>query len=224
MARSWHRAAVGLVLCGLGCDLELLEPTRSCRELAERGAYPSDVYTLRPASGEVRLRCEMDLDGGGWTLVARSVAGGSEGDFGWTSRRGSIDDPSQPYSAGASALLPDAREIVVAAQSEEGTAEAPIFAAGLPADFFNACADSGCELGEPRVLSPDASCESDLYPGMIGNAGYASRSESFVFRDLFDDNDVDLTWGLYPDGYHLNFPDCPTSGNLDGRQGLLFIR
>ena len=60
-------------------------PAASCREVAE-GAPTGTYWLTNPAGGAFEGWCDMEPDGGGWTLVA-TLHNGDEGDTSWTDGR-----------------------------------------------------------------------------------------------------------------------------------------
>jgi hypothetical protein len=58
--------------------------------------------------------------------------------------------------------------------------------------------------------------------------GYTQRSDLFFFRDN-DQFDEQFRYGLFPDRWDANdtegtVDDCHRGGNLDNRQGMIFVR
>lgn len=66
---------------GTGVELRKALTNGSCLRLKESGLSSGNgVYTINPrGTGTIQAYCEMEEEGGGWTLVARSVSGGVGG-------------------------------------------------------------------------------------------------------------------------------------------------
>lgn len=88
------------------CDgTTIVSVPRSCNELLSRNpSYRNQngIYQITPsgnaADSSISVYCDMTVDGGGWTMIARSVQGGSSTNFGWKYGTGSPMDNSSPYS------------------------------------------------------------------------------------------------------------------------------
>jgi hypothetical protein len=87
-------------LCGDGLDANCdgTDDCRTCEEYLQADpAAATGVYTLRPERRNHDVYCDMDADGGGWTLVgAASGVGVSLDNYGVTSSAG-LDDPGGAF-------------------------------------------------------------------------------------------------------------------------------
>lgn len=84
-------------------DILDIIPNRTCNRIMWLwNARWNGEYTILPDGlNPVRVYCNMEIDGGGWTLIARSVPWAAVGDFGWNYATWSIADDSLPFSYGS---------------------------------------------------------------------------------------------------------------------------
>jgi len=84
-------------------DLYDIIPNKSCKRILWMGKSRwNGEYTILPDGiSTQRVYCDMEIDGWGWTLIARSVDGATGWNFGWNYSTWSIADDSQPFSFGS---------------------------------------------------------------------------------------------------------------------------
>lgn len=90
-------------------DLKASVRPRDCGDLYEAGQTTSGVFTIFPTNGSLgqAVRCDMDTEGGGWTVIQK------RGQFGnavyyfyrnWTEYANGFGDPIKEYWIGNNAL------------------------------------------------------------------------------------------------------------------------
>lgn len=185
-------------------------PATSCVELRDRGDTGRGLRTIELAGQELEVFCDQDLAGGGWMLVGRSVAGAT-GDFGWNTARGSVENDAEPYSMGRTDIT--VNELLIGDRGDSKTWGDRIYRVDLPDDFLNSCVASSCQT---TVSTVTGACDN---PTMFNFAGHVQRTDSFWMRDVAEE----VVYGLLPDGWSVFYEDC-TGGELEARQGMLFVR
>lgn len=83
---------------------------RHCNDLLHAGQRPSGLYTIFPLVTEVDgqiVHCDMDTDGGGWTVIQRRGQFGNNAYYfyrNWTEYATGFGDPNKEYWIGNRAL------------------------------------------------------------------------------------------------------------------------
>ncbi len=188
----------------------------SCADVKTK-SLPTGNYDIDINGQKTKVHCNSDIDGGGWTLVGRSVADGS-GAFGWGQKAGSVADDSIPYSLGANAL--SFTETLIMNYSSGKVPGDRQYIVSLPDDFLTAYATTSFAT---TVRSPTNSCQNAIngeVDFIFARAGKTSR-DHFWFRNV--DLSQDFLKGLGPAGWDLFFTDC-SGGELHTKQGLIFVR
>jgi hypothetical protein len=193
---------------------------RSCVEILELDpSVPTGVHEiLNELDGTViDVYCEMDLDGGGWTLVART-APGAEGPFGWGVERGMLGDEAEPYSLGALDLGLQFTEILVTQRSGFAMPVENAYRIEVPSGFLEDYRDAAYNsVGATTVLGD---CAPSFGPDILRWLGYTEDEEKYFIRDFSGNH----PYGLWPNGLRLFYDNCDQGGNLNDEQGALFVR
>lgn len=192
----------------------------SCAEILELdpSAATGRHEIVRARDGEVfEVYCEMDLDDGGWTLVARSEEGDQE-PFGWGQPHGSLDEEGVPYSLDVAELGLSFGEILVATRTGFATPVANTYVLEVPPDFVEAYTDQAYE--HPGARTVLGVCQPTPQQTLLRWVGHTNNVASYFFRDL----EMDDAWGLHSDGFHMVYDDCSRGAELNGEQGALFVR
>ena len=178
---------------------------------ASSGAYAFKTYSAW---------CDMGTEGGGWTLVGRSVAFATI-PFGWKSVRGSVTDDSQPYVLDLATAGLAYTEGLIGSYSV-GKTWSTVYRFGFPSNFPTGFDTKAGGVKSPAFVASNHGCTT--YPAMLTNVGWVNHTELFFFRDNGSDAYV---FGLLPAGFYLNDPantNCTYSGKINGEQGMLMVR
>lgn len=85
-------------ITGTGSSIMAANPKASCKRIKQTGsAWDNGTYTISPEGVDFQVYCDMEIEGGGWTLVARSFTGATW-TFNLTSSRGSVLNDTAPYT------------------------------------------------------------------------------------------------------------------------------
>lgn len=203
-------------------DPEPAPDLHSCADiLAANPQSPSGPYPIADQFGAtLRVHCDMDLDGGGWTLVGRSVDGNVEqGNFGWSQRRGDVTELDAPYSLGAFEAGIEFEELLVGEWSTGYQWGEHVYRVEVGPGFLQ---NTDTAVGTV-VTTVAGDCEPDGGPGMLRFAGHTSDTSRFWFRDT----DNYEGFGLAADDFNLYWSlinRCSMAGNLSGDPGMIFVR
>lgn len=190
----------------------------SCKSLLAMGNILSGVYTADPDGAgplaSYQVYCDMDFDGGGWTLAARSVNIVTPVPFGWMSSTGSVNDDTQPYSLGIIPTAVDVNEMLFGDYSTGKTWGLYVYKKGVPLDFFTTYLNASINTGSPTPLRGGITNF-----GMAAFVGYTYHTDVYYFRDIFEDTGYGLTMNGWSTAYATDY-----GGQLLGTQGLLMFR
>jgi hypothetical protein len=194
----------------------------NCRELHENDpAAPDGIYPFYPA-GDPDLEpfdayCDMTTDGGGWTLVGRSVEGKWDIEFGWNSTTGAPDNSDLPYSLGAADAELEVSEILLGSRMEGMTWGPDVYKMHAP-DLYVFLYRQVPYMGMVETVVGD--CAPDNGPTHLQYHGWTDDTALFRFMQY----EFDSTTGLRPAGFATAQDDCAGGGNLNGLQGMVMAR
>jgi hypothetical protein len=191
----------------------------SCKSLLAMGNFLSGVYSIDLDSAgplaSFNVYCDMVTDGGGWTLVGRSVAGApASTSFGWTSSLGSVTDDSQPYSLGVDALRLPFTEVLMGEYSSAKTWGTYVYKRPAPTNFISAYSTTSTDYIGPTPISGG-----NFNFVMGARIGFTNLGEKFYFRD----HSEDAGYGFYPYGWKTAYADH-LGGYILDHQGMVMIR
>jgi len=215
--RAWSDGALAA-----SCDLY----RHPASGYAYNGATGTGVYRINLGSGTTDVYCDMDTDGGGWTLVGRSASGASSTAFGFSYATGSLGDDTVPYSLGNVAALKPTQllfgEYVGAMSWGSHSYKLP-----LPQGFFTTYANTYRYQGYPTPVLGGVTTF-----GMARYVGYSGINNGFYFRDVDGTGGTQYSfYGLAAGGWNTGYADDATNapgpawnGYLLRRQGWIFVR
>jgi hypothetical protein len=183
------------------------------------GIYDVDLDGIGPAAVS-SVYCDMTTAGGGWTLVGRSVTGGTAAAFGWQGATGSVSDDAAPYSLGPAAGAIAFTEILVASHSGTKAPAVNGYVVPAAADFVSAYAQSSLRSESTTAFG---GCAPSPFVTMLLFKGQTDLAGVFWFRD--SEFVGGTPHGLFPDHWDTFYAnDCLQGGLLNGAQGVIYVR
>lgn len=204
-----------------GTTGEPVEGPRSCAEilLEDPSAETGEHTIVRQRDGaRITVWCEMAVDDGGWTLVARSASGGSPGAFGWGVARGTVGEESQPYSLDAMDLELPFTEVLIGRRREFATLEQNAYVIEVPEGFLDDYRLQAFPTEGVRTVL--GNCDPQGGPEMMRWLGHTEDEQNYFFRDFPENHE----WGLFSNRLRTLYEDCENGGELHDEQGAMFVR
>jgi hypothetical protein len=189
----------------------------SCSDMHQDLNRPTGPHKLRDPNKVVfDAWCDMNQDGGGWTLIGRSVVAGNSSNFGWKKSTGTINDDTKPYSLDVNVHDLVFTEALFGGYSLGKTWFGSLYKAVLPANFL---ANFKNSAGATTVSKIGGACTENS-PTMFSNMGFVDNNDQFYMRD----NTSSGNFGLRADGFALNYTDCAHAALLNTLPGMIAVR
>lgn len=184
----------------------------------------SGIYKINPTGTEqINVYCDMDIDNGWWTLIARTSLNG-EWNFGWLESLWNVYDNDSSYSFGSEVKNIRFDEIMVAVYDTEKEIEWAL-KFDIDSSFFNS-----------QMVSPDTSTkEQTSNCQIIHNLNYVTNNcNAFRYWGAFAYNlwypfERYSSWHATP--FKVNFLQSTEnslpaawSTSFQSKQGMLFVR
>ena len=164
----------------------------------------------------------MTTDGGGWTLVARSVASSENPDsFGWGAARGDPADTTQPYSLNAKAAGVTFTQLLVGNHSGTHAWGGNAYRFDVDAAFLS---QENNGVGVSNITTIVGDCSPSGGPDMLEHAGHTNASHFFL-RDESGYENYGLKHNRF-DMYGLSskISPCSHAGRLHEDEGMIMVR
>ncbi len=205
---------------------------------ARSGVYRIDTDGAEPLAA-VMAWCDMDTDGGGWTLVGRSHPSGNtlprctttDGGafFGWRRATGSVTDDTLAYSLDAAGVGLRFTQLLFGNYTTGKVWGTRLYRHSVTPDFLEVYRSSQLRVGTPRELSP-AMCvpqgpfDMENPQGETGTmfhlVGFTDNTDTFHFRDIPGNG-----FGLSATGWLTCYrTESCYGGGLNRLPGMVMVR
>jgi hypothetical protein len=179
---------------------------------------------VRPIVGRenIEVYCDMTIDGGGWTLVARSTPGKSASKFGWRVNTGAVRNDDAPYSLDAQRLA-TFQEILFGARADAKVWASPYYMRKVGATFLGFKDGAAPRAGSVGLMGCATGGGADNQPTMLSLAGWTNIDDHFAFTDATNTN----SFGLDSEKWSTNgngTGNCQYDGLLTDLPGMIFVR
>jgi len=200
---------------------------KNCREIkSENMELTSGLYEITYNTEYRTVYCDMETDGGGWTLIARSVSGNkidwgcdtniSNDMFGWFVNQGNIRNISSPYSISVKNI--ETREIIFGDYINTYDWGDNVYIKELGKNFLEDNYNKSSFVENQKLVKGDVSTST-----MDNFIGYTNKTNHYSFKDLDS-----FGHGLYSKGWATcygskNSPDSKGM-KLNTKQGMIMVR
>jgi hypothetical protein len=158
----------------------------------------------------------MVEDGGGWTLVGRSIVSGTSSSFGWKNATGSATDDANAYSANVRGMYLGFTETLLGTYTTGKNWGPDSFKRNFTSDDL--LTYSTTPRGGMTFTPVRGSITAE---GMLYLMGYTNINDGFWTRDC--DGGAcgpGAQWGLKPNGWDVLYG----TPHFHGLQGMIFVR
>ncbi|MCD5374832.1 prepilin-type N-terminal cleavage/methylation domain-containing protein [Candidatus Gracilibacteria bacterium] len=190
---------------------------QSCQRILQLGnSKGNGIYTISPlGSARVKVYCDMEIDSGGWTLVARSSETASSENFGWLESIGNPENMLTLYSLGDEVKDIFFDQILTTTFTGAGDIDASWIAEAIDSSVVkNELTTSESLIGSCTIITNTSLGET---PICFTYWGEIDRNDAYTFKRTANTGQH----GLRNNGYSSS-PNFLNS--MRDMQGMIFIR